>query len=115
MEEDSWVLIKKAFPGAKSHSFFVIPAEAGIQSRDMGELIRVGIPHGMVQQESLWHWVRKGLIFQHEERNAGAVANTYRYAGFPLTTCGNDEENGMMMGKPSMRQERRCDDQDKKP
>jgi len=28
MEEDSWVLIKKAFPGSKSHSLFVIPAEA---------------------------------------------------------------------------------------
>jgi len=54
MEEDSWVLIKKAFPGSKSHSLVVIPAEeAGIQSKDVEELIRVGIPHGMFQQESL--------------------------------------------------------------
>jgi len=110
MEEDSWVLIKKAFPGSKDHSLVVIPAEAGIQSRDMGELIRVGIPHGMVQQESLGYWVRKSLMFQHEGRNVGSMANQYRYAGFPLTACGNDEENGMMVGKPSMRQERRCDD-----
>jgi len=69
MEEDSWVLIKKAFPGSKYHSLFVIPAEAGIQSRDIGELIRVGIPHGMFQQESLGYWVRKGLMFQHEVSN----------------------------------------------
>jgi len=73
-------LTKKAFPGSKSHSLVVIPAEAGIQSKDIGELIRVGIPHGLFQRKSLWHWVRKGLIFQHEVRHAGAVANQYRYA-----------------------------------
>jgi len=47
-------LTKKAFPGSKSHSLVVIPAEAGIQSKGVGELIRVGIPgsysiHGFYQ------------------------------------------------------------------
>jgi len=39
-------------------------------------------------------WVQKGLMFQHEVRNVGAVANQYRYSGFPLTTGGNDEKRG---------------------
>ena len=35
-------------------------------------------------------------MFQHVVRNAGSMANEYRYAGFPLTTGGNDgmAENG---------------------
>jgi len=49
MEENSWVLTKNAFPPTRDYSFFVIPAKAGIQSRDVRKLIRVGIPHGMFQ------------------------------------------------------------------
>jgi len=30
------------------------------------------------------------LAVTSEVRNAGSVANEYRYSGFPLTTCGND-------------------------